>query len=267
MNRLFRYFLLLAAMLLTSSAVAQISFTYEGVRYTVAGTGTVTATGLDGAATGSLNIPSKVYRVYQEWDNDRQEYIEKRDPYTVKAIAPRAFYNQRSFTGTLTLGDSIETIGENAFWYCNGFTGSLKLPDNLKTIGAYAFYFCSNLRGTLTVGDQLTTVGKQAFACFGAGNWDDSFEGVHISSLSAWCAIDFEDESSNPLYWGHHLVVNGEEMTTFRLPAGCTTIKPFTFEGIRLQGALTIPEGVTSIGTSAFTYMEGATSLSLPSTL
>ena len=268
MKRLFYPTIALVAALYCLPAVAQISFNYEGVSYSVSQPGYVTATGPDGATTGSLSIPSIVYHVHQVWDNDRNEYVEKRDRYVVRAVAPRAFYNQRSYTGTLTLGDSIQTIGDNAFWYCNGFTGSLKLPSKLKTIGAAAFYQCSKFQGALTVGSELTSVGKQAFAAFGAGNYGEgSFEGVHISSLSAWCNIDFADDSSNPLYYGHRLVVNGVEMTTFRLPAGRTTIKPYTFTGINLEGTLTIPEGVTSIGEGAFEYMQGATALSLPSTL
>ena len=220
MKKLLRLLVLAACAMSLSAAWAQ-TFDYEGVRYNVSTAGHVTATGLASGAstTGSVNIPSIVYRVYQVWDNERNEYVERRDRYVVSAVGSRAFYNQRSLTGTLTLGDSIEAIGDNAFWYCNGLTGGLKLPSKLKTIGAYAFYQCTNLRGALTVGNELTFVGKQAFAAFGTGGYG-TFEGVYISNLSAWCDIDFEDESSNPLYWGKRLVVNGEEMTMFRLPAG-----------------------------------------------
>ena len=202
MKHLFCPLFALVAALFCLPAVAQTTFNYEGVRYTVSGTGYVTATGPDGVASGSLTIPSVVYHVYQAWDNARNEYVEKRDRYVVHAVAPRAFYNQRNYTGTLTLGDSIQTIGENAFWYCNGFTGSLKLPSKLKTIADYGFYQCSSIRGALTVGNELTTVGKQAFAVIGGYG---SFEGVHVSSLEAWCNIDFADDASNPLYTRHRL--------------------------------------------------------------
>jgi len=45
--------------------------------------------------------------------------------------------NQGSLTG-LVLGSSVTSIGSIAFRYC-GFTGSLTIPDSVTTIGSGAF--------------------------------------------------------------------------------------------------------------------------------
>jgi len=74
-----------------------------------------------------------------------------------------------AFLGTsgvtsLTIGNSVTSIGDYAFYLCVGFgtVGDLVIPDSVVSIGYYAFGNCG-LTGTLTIGNSVTTIGDYAF--------------------------------------------------------------------------------------------------------
>ena len=78
----------------------------------------------------------------------------------VKAIMHSAFRGCSGLTGSLTIPDSVTTIGENAFDGCSGFTGSLTIPDSVTTIGGAAFYDCCGFKGILTIGYSVSSIGQ-----------------------------------------------------------------------------------------------------------
>ena len=51
------------------------------------------------------------------------------------------------YTGTLTIGTGVITIGDNAFYYCTGITGSLVIPNSVTSIPNNAFSSCSGFDG------------------------------------------------------------------------------------------------------------------------
>ena len=66
----------------------------------------------------------------------------------------------------ITFNKDITEIGEDAFYYdwnsdCNKLT-SVTIPDSVTTIGEHAFYFCGSLT-SVTIPDSVTTIGKYAF--------------------------------------------------------------------------------------------------------
>ena len=75
------------------------------------------------------------------------------------------FYGCDSLT-TVTLPDSLTTIGDYAFFFCSSLT-TITLPDSLTTIGAYAFSGCDSLT-TITLPEGLTTIGDSAFQWCGS---------------------------------------------------------------------------------------------------
>ena len=57
---------------------------------------------------------------------------------------------------------------QNAFQGCSSLNGTLTIPETVDTIGAYAFDQCSLLTGTLTIPGKVTNVSNYAFdACSG----------------------------------------------------------------------------------------------------
>ena len=134
---------------------------------------------------------------------------------------------------TLTISDSVTTIGNSAFDSCSELT-SVTIGNSVSSIGSRAFYNCTSL------------------------------ESVYISNLSAWCKIYFETSTSNPLYRAHNLYLNGELLTELTIPDDITEIKNSAFSGCSGLTSATIPNSVTSIGESAFENCSGLTSLTIP---
>lgn len=81
----------------------------------------------------------------------------------IKGIAGGAFSYCSGFTGSLSIPNTVTTIGENAFYNCKGFKGALTIPNSVTTIGNYAFNGCSGFTGSLTIGNLVTSIGNYAF--------------------------------------------------------------------------------------------------------
>ena len=85
------------------------------------------------------------------------------DGYTVTSIGESAFRGASSFTGNLTIPDSVFKIGDSAFDGCVGLKGSLVIPDSVVYIGPYAFRECNGMTGELTIGKNVEEIGDGAF--------------------------------------------------------------------------------------------------------
>ena len=76
---------------------------------------------------------------------------------------------------------------------------------------------------------------------------------VEIKDLAAWCGISFGDIDSNPLRGAEYIYVNGSQVYDIVIPDGVTEISPYAFY-ILHPTAVTIPDSVSNICTSAFCY-------------
>jgi len=63
---------------------------------------------------------------------------------------------------SVTIGNSVTSIGINAFAFCSGLT-SVTIGNSVTTIAAAAFYLCSVLT-SVTIGNSVITIGQNAFA-------------------------------------------------------------------------------------------------------
>ena len=166
-------------------------------------------------------------------------------PDSVTSIGDAVFAGCTSLKN-VTIGDSVTNIGWSAFTNCTALT-SITIPDSVTVIGRYAFSDCSSLAG-VAIGDGVTSIGHAAF--------DNcrSLTRVYITNLTAWCNIDFESFSSNPLLYHHaeNLYLNGNLITDLVIPDGVTSIGSYTFYGCDSLTNVTIPDSVTSIGCYAF---------------
>ena len=91
----------------------------------------------------------------------------------------------------------------------------------------------------------MTSIGSAFDGCSGLTS-------VHISDIAAWCNIDFEDYNSNPLYYAHHLYLNGEEVKDLVIPNSVTSIGGAAFYSCSGLTSVTIGNSVKSIWASAF---------------
>ena len=158
----------------------------------------------------------------------------------VKTIPSNAFKNCNSIT-TITLPDSVTSIGDYAFYGCSSlieFSGkyasedgrcliidgtlhsfapagltNYTIPNSVTSIGSYAFYGCSSLT-SITIPDSVTSIGWYAFA--------------DCSSL-----------------------------TSVTIPDSVTSIGGYAFYNCSSLTSVTIPDSVTSIGEEAFSGCTG----------
>ena len=129
--------------------------------------------------------------------------------------------------GIMTFDGDVTSIGFYAFYGCTTMK-SISIPDSVTSIGGYAFEYNHNLTG-ITIPDSVTTIGDGVFSsCFAL----KSFDGKYASSD------------------GLFLIDSG-------------TILAAAYGGIE-DGHLTIPDGVTSIGTSAFGGCPSLTNITIP---
>ena len=147
---------------------------------------------------------------------------------------------------------------ENAKLCLNGeLITDLVIPEDVTEVKPGAFNFYKGLK-SVTVHPGLAKIGEKSF------NWCDNLEAVHISDLSAWCRIDFDDDSANPVHFAHNLYLNGELVTDLVIPDGITEVKDYAFIYCSGLTSVIIPEGVTSIGNSAFYGCSGISDVALP---
>lgn len=155
-------------------------------------------------------------------------------PNNVVSIRENAFGRNRSLSSVI-IGKNVRSIGNYAFFSCA--ITSIKIPDSLTYLYSYVFQSCSKLNS------------------------------VYISDLEAWCRISFYSYDANPLYYAHHLFLNGEKITNLIIPNNVNSIGQYTFYYCTDFISVTITNDVTSIGKDAFSYCSGLTSLTIGSSV
>ncbi len=82
-------------------------------------------------------------------------------PDSVTSIGGSAFFHCDSLTA-ITLPVGLKTIDMETFFHCDSLT-AIMLPDGLTTIGMNAFSYCSSLTA-ITLPDSVTSIGIDAFS-------------------------------------------------------------------------------------------------------
>ena len=138
----------------------------------------------------------------------------------------------------------VTAIGNSVFKDCSEVV-SISIPESIKSIGDYAFSDCNSLT-IINIPSNITNIGKDAF------DWCNSLTHVNIKSIKAWCNIEFESYTSNPLVFADELYLNGELVCDLTIPETVENISNYAFAGYGCLKNVIIPDSVKSIGERAF---------------
>ena len=159
--------------------------------------------------------------------------------------------------GDLNIPSSVKTIGDYAFYYCERLK-SVTTPNSVKTIGQWAFAYCTGLT-SVTIPYSVTTIGNSAFlAC---SNLTDI---IVDSENSSYCSIDgilYDKEAS--------VLINcpGKKEGEPTIPGSVTVIGSNAFSFCAGLTSVTIPSSVKTIGNEAFSACTGLTFVTIPNSV
>lgn len=184
-------------------------------------------------------------------------------------IGNYAFYHNKTVK-SIEFPDSVLSIGQNAFQ--ESTLESLSLGNGVTTIGRYSFANSKTVK-SMTWGNGITTVERDCFTNM------INLKNIYIPSLQKFAETRFSDHNiwlninNLNVYFGNELfnkeqalvipdgtskigsyVFTGFKAVGVTIPDSVTAIEAYAFQnsGTDLSGTLTIGNGVSSIGRSAF---------------
>ena len=220
-----------------------VTFTANGINYSVTGDNTVEV-GINKDLSGSVEIPATVINP----DDGKT--------YNVTGIGEIAFFFSRDIT-SVSIPEGVTYIGLGAFELTHltsislpeGVTyigigafeqtalTSISLPEGLISIGDEAFSHCRNIEGDLVIPSTVTSIGKEAFKqC-------NNLTSVTIKGGSI----------------GESAFNGCIGLTSLSLQEGVTSIGSQAFNSCMKIKDLVIPSTVKSIGEGAFKSVLGIT--------
>ena len=185
-------------------------------------------------------------------------------PDSVTSIGSNVFSFCTGLT-SVTIGSSVTSIGEHAFWWCTGLT-EITIPDSVTSIGDDAFSYCKGLT-SVTIGNSVTSTGDGAFSyctALTSITIPDSVTSIGDCAFRDCTALTSITIPDSVTSIGDGAFYNCMGLTTVTIGSGVTTIGDYIFCNCTGLTGITIPDTVTSIGMSAFERCAGLTAITIP---
>ncbi len=141
---------------------------------------------------------------------------------------------------SIKLPNSVKSIGEYAFVWCSSLD-YISIPNSVKSIGGYAFSGCSSL-ASVTIPNSVESIGSGAFSgC-------SSLTSIAVEEGNAYYRMD----SNCLIETASNTLIRGRNLTSISIPNYVTSIGSSAFDGCSSLTFIDIPNSVTSIGSDAF---------------
>lgn len=204
-------------------------------------------------------------------------------------IIPAYLFNGNNAIQTITIPNSVISIGGYAFKDCYELTSVVFNATNCSNVESHAFDGCNIRR--LCVGDSVTVVPSGLISgCIGITTLDYNATNCTQASFGRCYSLATVNFGENITVVPQHMLQYCREIQSLSIPntvisigdfafSGCSgltsvtlpntlsDIGNFTFEGCSGLTSVTLPETVTSIGSCAFWGCIGLTTITLPSTV
>ena len=269
MKHLFSLSLLLLAFLLPVTATAH-DFYFNGIYYNIVNDNEVYVTykgtsydTYSNEYSGSVTIPETV--TYGG------------TTYSVTSIGNYAFYCCDGLT-SITIGNSVNSIGHGAFTGCTGLT-SVSIPNSVTTIGNSAFSNCSGLT-SIDIPNSVTIIKGSAFencTSLTSVTIPNSVISIETGAFRSCRVLSSIDIPNSVNYIGEQVFNNCINLISINVETGniiydsrnnCNAIIE-TATNTLIVGCqnTTIPNSVTSIGSSAFRGCTELTNIDIPNSV
>jgi len=212
---------------------------------------------------------------------------EEIDGVAVTSIGDCLFADYGGVSETLksvTLPESIQTIGYEAFYNCAGLT-EIKIPSQVKVIHYHTFYNCKSLTD-VTLPDALQEIETMAFShCESLSKiaFPDGLKNIatmafeycsaldeislpeNLQSIDAAAFIETKYYNDKANWKDHYLLledwllkIEEKEYYKIDIPQGVKHVAAFAGRNLGYLSELILPEGLESVGERAFekTYVE-----------
>lgn len=188
-----------------------------------------------------------------DWKLDVYKSVLKSVSITkMSRIGAYAFYNCDNLTGSISIPNTVVSIGNRAFYGCKGLTGlTLSSASKLETIDQYAFYNCSKITSSYsatTWGGKVSTIGQHAF------------EGCGLTSVAL---------PSTLTSLGNYAFQNNKSLTKvdFSAATSLTTFGTYVFSGCSALSNVTLQSTLTALPARTFSSCSSLKTVSLPASI
>lgn len=163
-------------------------------------------------------------------------------PDSVTKIGDYAFNNSRLVD--ISIPNSVTSIGNRAFDNCLNLK-SITIPDSVTSIGTGAFWNCISLEN-ITIPESVTSIGIYAFHCYRSlANITVDLNNKNYSSDEY--GVLFNKDKTELIQYPA-----GNTRTSYTVPDSVTSVGSSAFENCSNLVNITLPAGITNIGESAF---------------